>query len=146
MATVATPLGSQSQITSRVGVRRTLSVAGAVIAALAVWVIAVPILGEHLTIRFGAAAPETIGIGLVAGASLLGSLCGWGLLALLERRTSRARAIWTGVAAIVALVSLSLPLTAGTTTSAKIALALTHVAVAAVLIPALRRTSSARRL
>jgi Family of unknown function (DUF6069) len=145
MATVATTIGNHSLTTSRVGIRRALSVAGAVIAALAVWVIAVPMLGAHLTIRFGSGAPQTIGIALIAGASLLGSLGGWGLLALLERRTARARTIWTGVAVIVVLASLSLPLTAATTTSAKVALGLTHVAVAAMLIPALRLTSSARR-
>ena len=145
MTTMATPIGNHSQTTSRVGLHRALSVAGAVIAALAVWVIAVPILGAHLTIRFGSGAPETIGFALVAGASLLGSLGGWGLLALLERRTPRARTIWTGVAVIVAIASLGLPLTAATTTSTEVALGAMHLAVAAVLIPALRWTSSARR-
>jgi hypothetical protein len=143
MTTMAT-IGNQSQITSRIGLRRTVSVAGAVIAALGVWVIAVPILGAHLTIRFGSGAPQTIGIALVAGASLLGSLGGWGLLALLERRTPRARTIWTAVAVVVVVASLSLPLIAATTMSAKVALSLTHLAVAAVLIPTLSRSSRAR--
>jgi hypothetical protein len=145
MTSMAT-IGNPPRVTSRVGVTRTFIVAGAVFAALVVWVIAVPILGIQLVVRFGSAAPETVGIALIAGASLLGSLCGWGLLAALERRTSRARAIWTGVAVIVLLASLSLPLTAATTSAARIALGLTHLAVAAVLIPALRWTSSARRL
>jgi hypothetical protein len=70
---------------------------------------------------------------------LAGSLAGWGLLALLEKRTTRARTIWTGVAILVLVASLSLPLAAGTTTSTKVALSVMHLAVAAVLISALRR-------
>jgi hypothetical protein len=85
-----------------------------------------------------------VGIGLVVGASVIGSLLGWGLLALLERRTARARTVWTVVAVTVLLVSLSLPLIAGTTVPAKIALAMMHVAIAAVLIPALRGRSATR--
>ena len=122
---------------------RVLSVAGATLAATLVWVVAVPLLGGHLLVRFGAGAPQTVGIGFVVGATLVASLCAWGLLALLERRTSRARTIWTGVAGAVLLVSLSLPLTAGIAPSTKAALALMHVAVATVLIPSLRRSSSA---
>lgn len=121
---------------------RALGVAGAVLAAVAVWAIAVPLLGAHLTIRFGTGAAQDVGIGYVVGASLVASLAAWGLLALLERRTARARSVWTGVAVVVLVVSLSLPLTAGTTTSATTALALMHVAVAAVLIPTLRRRSA----
>lgn len=121
---------------------RALGVAGAVLAAVAVWAIAVPLLGNQLTIRFGTGAAQDIGLGYVVGASLVASLAAWGLLALLERRTARARRIWTGVAAVVLVVSLSLPLTAGTTPSATTALALMHVAVAAVLIPTLRRRST----
>ncbi len=145
MTTMAT-IGNAPRVNSRVGVTRTFIVAGAVIAALVVWVIAVPILGTQLVVRFGSAAPETVGIAFISGASLLGSLCGWGLLAALERRSSRARAIWTGVAVIVLLVSLSLPLTAATTSASRVALSLMHLAVAAVLIPTLRRTSPARSM
>lgn len=98
-----------------------------------------PLLGAHLVVRFSSGAPQTIGIDFVVGASLVASLSAWGLLALLERRTSRARTIWTAVALVVLPVSLSLPLTAGTTASTRFALALMHVAVATVLIGSLRR-------
>ena len=118
----------------------TCGVAGAVLAAVAVWAIAVPLSGTHLLIRFGSGAAQSIGIDYVIGASLAASLAGWGLLALLERRTARARRIWTGIAFVVVVLSLRLPLTAGTTMSSKVALALMHVAVAAVLIPAMRRS------
>jgi len=128
--------------TGHVGRIRVMGVAGAVLAALAVWAIAVPLLGTDLLIRFGSGAAQGVGLGYVVGASLVASLAGWGLLALMERRTARALTIWTGVAVVVLVVSLTLPLTAGTTTSARAALALMHVAVAAVLIPTLRRGSA----
>ena len=107
---------------------------------MAVWAIAVPLSGTHLLIRFGSGAAESIGIDYVIGASLAASLAGWGLLALLERRTARARRIWTGIAFVVVVLSSNFPLTAGTTMSSKVALALMHVAVAAVLVPAMRRS------
>ena len=120
---------------------RALGVAGAVVAAVAVWAIEASLLGLHLDIRFGTGAAQTIGVGLIAGATLLGSLLGWALLAILERRTSHARAIWTAVAAVVVLASLSLPLYAGIATSSKIAFVVMHLAVGAVLIPVMRASS-----
>jgi hypothetical protein len=120
---------------------RAMAVLGAAIAAAVIWAIAVPLLGVHLAVRFGAAAPQSVGIDFVIGASVIGSLVGWGLLALLERRTARARAIWTAVAAVAVLISVSLPLSVGVSVSTKVTLALMHVAVAAVVIPAMRSGS-----
>jgi hypothetical protein len=117
---------------------RGLSVGGGVFAAVAVWVLAVPLLGLHLIVRFGNGTPQTVEVDFVVGASLIASLMAWGLLAMLERRTSRARTIWSVVAITVLLVSFSLPLSAGTTASTKAVLTMMHVAVAAVLIPGLR--------
>ncbi len=123
--------------------QRALGVAAATAAALAVWTVAVPILGLDLLVRFGNGAPQSVGVEFVLGASLMASLFGWGLLVILERRTAHYRAIWTRIAVIVLLVSFSLPLSAGTTTSTRITLALMHIAAAAVLIPALRRNAAA---
>ncbi len=117
---------------------RAMAVLGAAIAAVAIWAIAVPLLGVHLLVRFGASAPQSVGIDYVIGASVIGSLVGWGLLALLERSTARARSIWTSGAIVAVLVSVALPLSFGVSTSTKITLALMHVAVAAVVIPAMR--------
>ena len=136
MATTTAPL---APATVHVGRNRVLGVAGATLAAVAVWALAISILGSSLVIRFGDGAPQTIGIELVVMGSLMGSLLGLGSLVLLERFTDRARTIWTVVAIGVLLVSLSLPLVAGTTVSTKAALALMHLAVASVLIPTLRR-------
>jgi len=144
--TAAAALDYTAPAPARLARTRALSVAGAVLAAAGVWVVAVPLLGAHLLVRFGAGVPETVGIGLVVGATLVASVCAWGLLALLERRTPRARTIWTGVAGVVLLVSLSLPLTAGIALSTKATLALMHVTAASVLIPSLRRSSSAHRI
>ena len=124
---------------ARVGLGRAITVGAATLSAAAVWVIAVPLLGAHLVIRFGAGAPQGIGIDYVIGATVITSLIGWSVLALLERRTPRARTLWTSIAVLVVLVSLVLPLTAGTTTSTKVVLALMHVAVASVLIVGLPR-------
>ena len=118
---------------------RILGVAGATLAAVAVWVIEVPLLGIRLLTQFGNTAPQSVGIELVVLSSLAGSLAGWGLLAILERRFARARTIWTGIAIAVLLASFSAPISAGTTTTTKVALAMMHLAVAAVLIPTLRR-------
>jgi Family of unknown function (DUF6069) len=140
----ASTLGYTASAPAHLRLNRALGVAGGVAAALAVWAIAVPLLGIHLLVRFGNGAPQNVGLDVVVGASLVASLCGWGLLASLERRTARARTIWTGVALVFLLVSVSLPLSAGTTTSTRVALALMHLAVAAVLIPVLRRSVPAR--
>ena len=136
MATTTAPI---TPATAHLGWNRALGVAGATLAAVAVWALAIPILGASLVIRFGDGAPQTIGIELVVIGSLTGSLLGLGSLVVLEKFTSRARTIWTVVAIGVLLVSLSLPFVAGTTASTKAALALMHLAVAGVLIPTLRR-------
>lgn len=144
MATSTATNYSAAGIT-QLGRTRALGVGGGVLAAVAVWVVAVPLLGVHVLVRFGSGASETVGVDYVIGATLIASLAGWGLLAMLERRTSRARSIWTIVAIVVLLVSLSLPLTFATTTASKIVLALMHVAAAAVLIPVLRLGAVSRK-
>ncbi len=144
MATSTATTYSTAGIT-RLGRTRALGVGGAVLAAVAVWVVAVPLFGVHLLVRFGSGAAETVGVDYVVGASVIASLAGWGLLAMLERRTSRARSIWTVVAIVVLLVSLSLPLSVAATTASKIVLALMHVAAAAVLIPVLRLGAVSRK-
>ena len=104
--------------------QRVLTVAAAVVAAVLAWLIAVPIVGS------------------VVAVSLLASLLGWGLLALLERLVSRrALTAWTVVAVVVLMLSLSGPLTAATNAAVAIALVLMHLVVGAVLIMGLRRTT-----
>jgi uncharacterized membrane protein len=142
---MTTTMESTASTIARPSWTRALGVVGAVIAAVAVWAIAVPLLDVQLLVRFGTGAPESVGIAYVLGASVIGSLAGWGLLVLLERRSSRARTIWTAIAVVAVLLSLSLPLYSGVSTSTKITLAVMHAGVAAVLIPVMRRGSGRQR-
>jgi Family of unknown function (DUF6069) len=121
---------------------RGLAVIAAVLAALAVWLVTDPLLGVDLAAPTGPGSEELLSITpvLVAGTSLIIALAGWGLLALLERFTARPRTIWTAIAVLVGLLSLAGPLStiARTTVANGLSLALMHLAVAAVLIPAWR--------
>lgn len=138
---MTTTMESAAPTVARTTRIRALAVIGAAIAAVVIWAIAVPLLGVHLLVRFGTSVPQSVGIDYVIGGTLIGSLVGWGLLAFLERRTARARSIWTAVAAVAVLVSLGLPLSAGVSASTKLTLAVMHVAVAAVVIPVMRSGS-----
>jgi len=120
---------------------RALPVAGGAAAALAAWAVEVPLLGIRLSIRFGAMHPQVVGAGQIAGAALAAGLLGWLLLAVLDRRTPRARAAWTATALVVLALSLALPLAAATTVAATAGLAAVHLAVGAVAIPGLARTA-----
>jgi len=60
-----------------------------------------------------------------------------------ERVTSRAAPVWYALAACALVISLSLPLAAGTTTTTRVVLALMHAAVAAVLVATLRPRAAA---
>jgi lysylphosphatidylglycerol synthetase-like protein (DUF2156 family) len=120
---------------------RALAVLAAVAAPAAIWLLAVPLLDNRLRVP-GRPGQEPLEVGLppVIVIALAAALSGWALLAALERLTRRARATWT-IAAVVAL-ALSFVLLADPATPAhvRIWLGLMHLAVAAVLIPALRRT------
>ncbi|ATL31269.1 DUF6069 family protein [Streptomyces formicae] len=123
-----------------VPMRRSGATALAVVAPVLVWLVADPLLGHRLRIADG---ERTLDIGAVPVAivALLASLVGWGLLAALERvGVPRARTVWTGVACAALAVSF-LPLTGdGMDGGTRVALALMHLAVAAVLIPGLGAT------
>lgn len=123
------------------GRTRALCVAGGAVAAAFAWTAEVPLLGIHLTFRFGAGQAQTVAIGEVIGVTVAASLLGWLLLALLERRTPRARRLWTAIALTALAASLALPLTAATTTSAAAGLIALHVTVGVVVIPAMARTA-----
>jgi hypothetical protein len=83
--------------------------------------------------------PGVIGLPFAAGLTLTVSLLGWGVRALLDRLTRRAPIIWTVLAFLVLLASFTPMLAVGATSAAKVVLALTHVAVAAVLIAGFSR-------
>ena len=133
------------------GRARALSAAGGALAAALAWIAEVPLLGIHLNVRFGAGRMhtgashlQTITIGQVIGVAAAASLLGWLLLVLLERRTPRARILWTTAALAALAASLALPLAFATTSSAVAGLIVMHLTVGAVVIPAMARTARTR--
>lgn len=112
--------------------RRTLTVLGAPVTALVVWVLAVPVAGTTLSVRAGDGT-QTVGVVLVVVAGLLAGLAGWALLAVLERLTSRPRRIWTIVAVTVWVLSFLGPLGSAIGTPATLVLLLMHLTVGATL-------------
>ena len=126
------------------GRARALSAASGALAAALAWTAEVPLLGIHLNFRFGAGHIQTIAVGQVIGVAVAASLLGWLLLALLERRTSHARRIWTTIALAALAASLALPLAVATTSSAVAGLVVMHVTVGAVVIPAMAHTARTR--
>ena len=116
------------------------AVLGATAAAVAIWIVAT-LAGAELTVSFGPGQPiQKVTVVHVVVAALVGSLAGWGLLALLRRFTTNARAIWTVIAIVFALFSLGGPLSAIASTGTKVSLVAMHLAVATVTILGLRRT------
>ena len=126
------------------GRARALSAAAGALAAALAWIVEVPLLGIHLTVRFGAGHIQTIAVGQVLGVTVAASLLGWLLLALLERRTPHARSLWTTTALAALAAPLALPLAAATTTSAIAGLIVLHLTVGAAVIPAMAHTARAR--
>jgi hypothetical protein len=126
------------------GRARALCAAGGALAAALGWMVEVPLLGIHLNFRFGAGHIQTIAVGQVIGVAVAASLLGWLLLALLERRTPRARLLWTTIALAALAASLALPLAVATTNSAVAGLIVMHLTVGAVVIPAMAHTARAR--
>jgi len=116
------------------------AVLGATAAAVAIWIVAIA-AGADLTVSFGTGQPiQKITVINVVVAALVGSLAGWGLLALLRRFTTNARAIWTVIAILFALLSLGGPLSTISSVGTKVSLVAMHLAVATVTILGLRRT------
>jgi len=126
------------------GRTRALCALGGALAAALAWTVEVPLLGIHLNYRFGTGHTQTITAGQVIGVTVAAALLGWLLLALLERRTPRARRLWTTIALAALAASLALPLAAATTTSAAAGLIVMHLTVGAAVIPAMAHTARAR--
>jgi hypothetical protein len=85
---------------------------------------------------------QTIGFAPVILVTVLAGLIAWGLLALLERMTSRAATIWTAIAVVVLLLSLFGSIGSGVGTSSKVVLTLMHLGAAATIVPLMRRSAA----
>jgi Kef-type K+ transport system membrane component KefB len=116
-------------------------VGATMVAALALWALLSQVAGVDLEAKQGGPTMHIGGVSVFVASAVV-SLAGWGLLALLERRTANARKIWTIVALIACALSLGSPLTSGVGAGAKLGLASLHLVVGAVLIPGLRRSAS----
>jgi hypothetical protein len=120
--------------------RRRLEVVGfAVGVALGWWAVLSQVAGIDLRVTKGSVT-HVNGVSVLV-ATLVTSLAGWGLLAVLERRTPNARNAWALVATIFCLTSLGSPLLNGIGVDAKLGLASLHLVVGAVVILGFRRTT-----
>ncbi|MER5494716.1 DUF6069 family protein [Streptomyces sp. NPDC002454] len=117
---------------------RLIALAVAGIAAAATWLIGNAV-GAELTVNQNGVTEITLVGALVS--TLMAGLAGWGLLALLERFTARARKAWTYCASAVLLLSLLPTVFADATTGTRLTLTAMHLVVGAVLIPAYRRSA-----
>ncbi|SHN45588.1 DUF6069 family protein [Cryptosporangium aurantiacum] len=122
---------------------RALAVAGAVLATVVIWVVGEPLLGNDLVFTQPGQDPRDLGPGEIATFASVASLLGWALMAVLERVTRHARSIWTVVALLVLAASFLPVLQIEASGGTKVVLALTHLAVGAVLVPVFWRTATA---
>ncbi|RAO48407.1 hypothetical protein GAR06_01734 [Micromonospora saelicesensis] len=119
--------------------RRTLGVAAAVVAPLAIWAIGA-LAGVDYTVESPGQPATVIGAGAIVMIALVAALLGWAALALLERFAPRvARLVWISLAIVVTVLSFVPVLSVEATGGAKLALGATHVAVAVALIALLPR-------
>lgn len=117
--------------------RRVLALVAAVVAALAIWALAVPVADVDVRAGDIAVGPPAIVISvLVAG------VIAW-ILGRLLRAARRGPVIWTGVGVVVLVLSLLGPLTMGATGAALLVLCLMHLVVGAILLVGLRPTRAA---
>jgi len=128
--------------TSRIGYRLGV-VLLSVVAATIVWFIAT-LAGAEFAVTSPLAGTMSIDLTLLIATVLPIALAAWGVLALLERFTPRAKSIWT-IAAVVVL-GLSLPPLAllGATVGTTVALVLMHLVTGLILILGLRRGARSR--
>jgi hypothetical protein len=116
-----------------------LAIAGAAVAALAIWAIAVPIAGLDLMVGSGATARTVGPVSVVVVALLAGGLA-WALLALLGRRLRHGRRAWRVTAWTLLALSLLGPVGMGATAGVVVTLVAMHLAVGTTLILGLAST------
>jgi hypothetical protein len=117
--------------------RRLLTIGLAALAGLTTWFLLAETAGLDLVARTGTSTSRISAVS-VAVVALLAGFAGWGLLALLERVSGRARPIWTMIAGGVLLISLLGPL-GGVGAAAVLGLLCLHLVVGLVLIAGLPR-------
>jgi Family of unknown function (DUF6069) len=126
---------------------RLLAVAAASLAVAAVWLLVEKVAGLDLhQPAFGSGGPRPLSAGFAVTVAALAALLGWGLLALFERLSDRGGRLWLRAALVGLLVSLAGPLSGhGVSAANRASLVLMHMAAAAVVIPSLHRSSTAKQ-
>lgn len=123
-------------------VRRAVAVVLAALAAVLVWVLAVPVAGAGLLVEAADGTSAAVEVSAFVASSLTAALLGWALLEVLERTVARPRRVWTVVAVVFLVLSLAGPLgMPGIALADRLWLALGHLAVAAVYVPLVARTA-----
>lgn len=118
---------------------RAMTIVDAVILNVVILIVGTLVRGDFPMATAGS-DDQSIEFPQVILVTALAGLAAWGLLALLERATSRAKNVWTAIAVIVFVVSLFGPLGSGVDTSSKVVLACLHVGAAATIIPLMLRS------
>jgi hypothetical protein len=123
--------------------RSAATTVAAVLAAIGVWAVSVPVAGIDLTVGAGPQA-RTIGPASVAVTALLAGAVGWALLAFLQGRTRRGTRTWRITAWTVLGLSLLGPLSMGAAGGTLVSLIVMHVAVGVTLIVGLAPADNRR--
>ena len=131
---------NQTHVARPTPTRGAVTLAGGAVAALAIWVVSVPVAGLDLTVGSGSEARTVGPVSVVVVPLLVGGLA-WALLALLGRRLRNGRRVWRVTAWTALALSLVGPVTMGATGSVVASLVAMHIAVGATLIFGLAPTS-----
>jgi uncharacterized paraquat-inducible protein A len=145
MTTMSTS-GSTAQDSGLTRVRRRWRagvVVATVVAALLAWLVANLIDASAVQVRMQDKVTTVNGVSVLI-VSALAALAGWALLAVLERMSPSGRRIWTVIAAIVLLLSLTMPLSYGLGAASKWSLVAFHVVVGLVVIAGMSRSPAQR--
>lgn len=125
-------------------VRLTLR-AGTILAAVmidvAIWIGAV-LIGDVDLAYATAQSTAVVGPASVIAAVIVAGLISWGLLALLDRVTRHAPAIWTTIAVVFLIVSLASPLMTAQSRQSMTTLVCMHVVAAFVIMTGFLRSES----
>ena len=124
--------------------RNAITVTGATVGALALWLVETRLIGVDLAVRTGDVVQPVTGVSVVATALVAGlaaTLSAWLLTRIAPRR---CRTVWTVLASAVLLVSLLGPLGA-TSPAAVVLLVALHLLVGLALLLGLRGTFTPAR-
>jgi len=122
---------------------RAMAILVAILANVIILTVARLMNGEFPIVDTGGGY-QTTGFAQVIVVTMMAGLAAWGLLALLEQWTSRAKAIWMAISVFLFVISLLGPLGTGVNATSTAVLVCMHVSTAATIIPLIRRSTSTR--